>query len=101
MDILLLKILVPLIGGIISILLVVVGFFLRQHINVVRELIKSVDTLSKVVAVLENNGKNATLNSNQRHFTIDVRLKTHGEHLDAIDIEIAKIKTVLKLNKLT
>jgi len=83
-------------GSIITLLLIIVGFFLRQHINVVRELITSVDNLSRLVAILENNAKNSTLSCNQKHMIIDKRLTKHGERIDEIDKDIARIQENLK-----
>ncbi len=94
-----LELLLGLIGSIISVLLIIVGFFLKQHIGVVRELTKSVNILSQMVAVLENNNKNMVLGCNSKHFIIDSRLTKHGERIDDIDVEIARIKERCKITE--
>lgn len=83
-------------ASVLTFLLLIIGFFLRQHISVVKELIQSVNHLARVVAVLENNAKNTTLGCNQKHFIIDGRLTKHGDRIDDIDKEIATIREKLK-----
>lgn len=91
------EVLISIVGAVISLLLIIVGFFLKQHIGVVKELTKSVNILAKLVAVLENNHKNMIMGCNSKHFVIDTRLTKHGERLDSVDVEIAKIKERIKI----
>jgi hypothetical protein len=85
------------IGGFILLLLGIIGFFLKQHIVVVKDLTKSVNVLSNIVGVLENKYKNQLIGCEQKHGTLNYRIGVHGERLDNIDIEIAKIQTEIEI----
>jgi len=87
---------VSVIGGLLMILLFIIGFFLRQLYYVVKELTLSVNTLSKIVAVLENKNTNMALNCNSKHTIIDTRLTLHGVRLDEVDKDIARIQEQIK-----
>ena len=87
------------IGAFILVLLGIIGYFLKQHIHVVKDLTKSVNLLSTIVSVLDNKYKNIIVGCDQRYGGLNVRITTHGRRIDEIDVEIAKIQTELKLTK--
>ena len=87
------------IGAFILLLLGIIGFFLKQHIAVVKDLTKSVNILSNIVSVLDNKYKNIIVGCDQRYGGLNLRITTHGRRIDEIDVEIAKIQTELKLTK--
>jgi len=89
-------ILLTVVGTLVSILLFGVGFIMKQQINVVKELTKSVNVLTRTVAVQDNKNTNMVLNCNNKHFVIDNRLTLHGERLDDVDVEIARIQERIK-----
>ncbi|MDH5524538.1 MAG: hypothetical protein OEY01_11180 [Desulfobulbaceae bacterium] len=83
-------------GSLMSILLFIIGYFLKMQITVIEELTVSVNILSRTVAVLENKTENSMLNCDIKHNTIDSRLKRHGERLDVNEKEIAILKEKVK-----
>lgn len=74
-------------GGVITLLLVVVAYFLSKQIDVSETLTKAVNSLTAAVMVLESQQRD-------RHPVIERRLNAHAGRLDEHDKEIVKIKTV-------
>jgi len=90
------QVIVSIIGGLLMILLFIIGFFLRQLYFVVQELTVSVNSLSKIVAVLENKNTNMALGCNSKHLLIDSRLARHGVRLDEVDKDIVRIQEQIR-----
>jgi len=80
-------------GFIITSLMAIIGFFLKQQIKVINTLTDSVNSLQRTVAVLENKTENSMLNCGYKHTQIDARLNNHAERLDTIDKDVAVLKS--------
>ena len=81
--------------GAISLLLAILGFFLRQQIIVTKELTTSVNSLVKTVAVLENKSENVV----KENLTTIKRLDAHAMRLDQHEKAIAIIE--VKIDDIT
>lgn len=73
-------------AGVISLLLVVVAFFLKKQIGVSEILTKAVDNLTQAVTVLQT--KDA-----ERNPVIQNRLNDHARRLDTHAERLAKVET--------
>ena len=87
------NIIMGVLGGIISLLMVVIGYFLRQQIGVINALTKSVQALTTAMAVMRNKTENSVLNCGYKHSVIDKRLDSHGNSIRHIEEDVAILKT--------
>jgi beta-lactamase regulating signal transducer with metallopeptidase domain len=85
-DIESLKLILWLAGSVITLLLLIVSYFLSKQIKVQESLTKAVNSLTTAVTVLESQQA-------ERHPVIECRLNTHGQRLDKLDNRITKIET--------
>ncbi len=76
--------------GVISMLLVIVAFFLKKQVGVSETLTKAVNDLNNVVTVLQTKEE-------ERHPVTQRMLNEHADRLDKHDIKLAKIETILKI----
>src|SRR5690554_3378445 len=81
-----LKLTVFIIGGVLSMLLTIVAFFLKKQIEIQETLTKAVNNLTTAVTVLENQNRD-------RHPVIERRLNEHGHRLDIYENRLTKIET--------
>lgn len=86
-----LRLTVVLAGILISILLGVVAFFLKEQIAIQKTLTKAVNNLTTAVTVLESQNKD-------RHPVIERRLNEHAKRLDAHDNRITKMETTCEIH---
>jgi beta-lactamase regulating signal transducer with metallopeptidase domain len=85
-DIESLKLILWLAGSVITLLLLIVSYFLSKQIKVQESLTKAVNSLTTAVTVLESQQA-------ERHPVIQRRLNIHGQRLDKLDNRITKIET--------
>lgn len=81
-----LKLTVFVIGGVLSMLLTIVAFFLKKQIEIQETLTKAVNNLTTAVTVLESQNRD-------RHPVIERRLNEHGHRLDIYENRLTKIET--------
>ncbi len=87
-------------GGLISLLLAIVGYFLNKQVQVIEELTKAVSALTVTVALLQNNQNNAATTCAGMHQVINNRFSSHSEKLHEYGNDIQNLKlAVTILNK--
>ena len=79
-------------GGLISILLIIIGFFLRQQINATKSLTESVNLLKTSVEVLKASQSSYSENERERHEVIERRLNNHHDTLSDHEKRILKLE---------
>lgn len=91
------KFIVTLAGAAITILLAIVGYFLKKQVTVTETLIKAVNALNLTVELIQNNQDNFTTNCGLKHSVIDTRLNKHSEKLSEHGEAIAELKALKPL----
>ncbi|MDP2060675.1 MAG: hypothetical protein Q8J97_13115 [Flavobacteriaceae bacterium] len=88
-------------GVAISLLLAVIGYFLKKnadatdkYVLVTENLTKAVNSLNITVQLLENSQANLVSNSSMQHEIIDKRLNAHSEKINEHSEEIATLKAI-------
>lgn len=90
-DIETLKLTLWIASGVISVLLLVVSFFLKKQIRVSEVLTEAVKNLTTTVAVMQTQ-------NNERNPVIQTRLNDHGRNLDNHETRITKLETRCAIN---
>jgi hypothetical protein len=83
-------------GSLISILLGIVGFFLKDSHDNVKALQKAVNSLEKCVITLQDYRDNNSVNCKNLHEIVDNKLAKHTENLERVNENIAVIKSKLE-----
>lgn len=86
-----LRLTVVLAGILISILLGVVAFFLKEQIAIQKTLTKAVNNLTTAVTVLESQNKD-------RYPVIERRLNEHGRRIDNLETRVTRITTTCEIH---
>jgi hypothetical protein len=82
-------------GILITMLLAIIGFFLKRQVSVVECLTDSVNALNVSMEVVRNNEINYKVNCGTRHSGINKTLETHQNRLEDQKTAIAIINTTL------
>lgn len=80
-------------GGLITLALGIIGYFLKRQIAVIDVLNNSINALTRTVAVLENKSENSFLNCGYKHNIIDARLNSHAKSIDILEKDVAVLKS--------
>lgn len=81
-----LKLILIIAGGVISVLLLTIGYFIRQQITASTVLAEAVNNLTVNVRILQSQ-------QDDRHPVTERRLNAHAERLDEHESRIVKIET--------
>lgn len=87
-----LKVIVWLSGIVISLLLAIVGYFLKQQGEAATALTDAVNQLKTAVEVLQMQGQ-------EKHPVIERRLNEHGNRIDDHDRRLVKLETIHEKSK--
>lgn len=81
-------------GAMISMLLVIVGFFMAQQFKVIKTLQGTVNELAEVVAVIKNKQTWDRESCIFKHKAIDKKLEDHDKRLDKNENRITRLETL-------
>lgn len=86
------EIILTIIGSVMTILLAVIGFFLKDAFKLLRSVQESVNNLVSTIATI----KEWMRSSEHMDSTVGERLKVHGERLDCHEKQLTRLETILK-----
>lgn len=79
-------------GGLISVLLAIVGYFLNKQVTVTETLTKAVNALNITVVLLQNNQTNFVANYEEKQATTESQVIAHSQKLHDHEISIVKLQ---------
>lgn len=79
-------------GTIILLLLGIVGYFLRQNIDVIKDLKETIQDFREEYIATKENVIDINLKCGERNLRVDKRLDAHDEKLQEHTVEITKLK---------
>ena len=83
-------------GGLISVLLAIVGYFLNKQVTVTETLTKAVNALNITVVLLQNNQTNFVSNYEEKQAIIENRFCAHSLKLHNHEISIVKLQAEIE-----
>lgn len=91
MDLQILYFILGISGAVITILLSVIGIFLKMILKTINSLEQTTNILAKSVAVQEANQMNSGIGCLKTHTVIDTRLNEHSRRLNEHDKDLARL----------